>query len=474
VNPSTKRPRSLRLHLVVWLLLPLLVLLVLDAWLTYQRALGAANAAFDRMLFTSARAIAEGVSAHDGQIQVDIPYFALEMFEANAEGRVFYRVSEENGRQLTGYQDLPLPPTSHKDDFKARYYDLEYRGETLRVVALRQTVRDLVTMQNSVVWVQVAETPESRRELAKGILLGAIGQEAVLVLLVLVIVLVAVGRGLRPLQRLSERVAARDEADLTPLAADELQSELKPLGDALNQYISRIQRMLAARRRFFADAAHQLKTPLAVMQAQAELALRERDIGTLHDELRQMLGTLRQASHGVHQLLSHSRLEPDSGHVAELKPVDLVALARDAALEWAPVARRQGIDLGFEQDGEITINGQAGLLLEMIGNLIDNAIRYTSTGDASELCQVTVRVIGGAAPRLEVIDNGPGVPAAERDKVFLRFYRVAGTQADGTGLGLPIVREIARLHGAEVELDDTPGGGLTVRVVFPAEAAGGS
>ncbi|AXK38990.1 sensor histidine kinase [Crenobacter cavernae] len=463
-----KRTRSLRLHLALWLLLPLLGLLALDAWLTYKRARDAANTAFDRMLFTSARAIAEGVSAHEGKTDVDIPYFALEMFETNAEGRVFYRVSEENGRPLTGYPDLPLPRFTSKHDFKPVYTDIEYRGETLRMVILRLAVRDLYTMRDSIVWVQVAETPESRRELAKGILLGALRQEALLVLLVLIIVRVALGRGLRPLRRLSERVAAREEDDLTPLEAGELQSELKPLVDALNLYIARIQRMLAARRRFFADAAHQLKTPLAVMQAQAELALREPEIGAVHDGVRQILGTLHQTSHGVQQLLSHSRLEPDSGLVAELKPVDLVALARDAALEWAPVARRNGIDLGFEQEGEVTVEGQPGLLLEMIGNLIDNAIRYAAAGANDKLRHVTVRVEAGPAPRLVVIDNGPGIPAAERGKVFLRFYRVAGTQADGTGLGLPIVREIARLHNADVELDDTPGGGLTVSVVFPA------
>jgi two-component system sensor histidine kinase TctE len=464
--------RSLRVQLAIWLLLPLLLLLALDAWLTYQRAQAAADAAFDRMLLSSARAVAEGVSAHNGQIDVDIPYFALQMFEVNAEGKVFYRVSTLAGRQLTGYEDLPVPPASMRQGYTPHFYNAEYRGTLVRMVALRLPLRDLYTMASADVWVQVAETPESRQELARGILFGALGQEAMLVLLVLAIVLLSVGRGLRPLQRLSALMAARSEADLTPLSDAGLQSELKPLVEALNQYIMRIQRMLAARRRFFADAAHQLKTPLAVMQAQAELALRERDTDQVHGQVRLLLTALRHASHGVRQLLSLSRLEPDSGHLVALEPVDLSAVARATALDLAPIAWRRNVELAFEQRGEAQVDGQAALLQEMISNLIDNASRYAAGESEDAPARVIVEVGAEPAPYLAVIDHGPGIPATEHDKVFQRFYRVAGTLPEGTGLGLPIVREIARLHGAEVELDETAGGGLTVRVRFPAQVKG--
>ncbi|WP_137936287.1 sensor histidine kinase [Chitinivorax sp. B] len=456
------KPNSLRLHLLVWLFVPLLALLGLDAWFTYQRAMSAANVAFDRMLYSSARAISEGVRVQDGDIVVDIPYFALEMFEANAEGRVFYRVSEDNGRQLTGYQDLPRPAVANAEFYRPWYADVPYRDETIRLLSIRQPVYDLLTARNRIVWVQVGETPESRRELARDILIGAIQQEAILIVLALAIVLVATNRGLRPLRRLSRQVARREEGDLSPIDERELQTELKPLVEALNQYMARQSRMLTARRRFFVDAAHQLKTPLAVMQAQAELALREETIPTVHLQVRQLLTTLGHASHGVKQLLSLSRLEPDSGLVTKLQPVDLVMLAREVAMEWVPVARRWQVDLGFECDGEVIVSGQPGLLHELIGNLVDNAIRYAGSGK-----HVTVRVSATPQPCLAVVDDGPGVPATERENVFKRFYRVAGVSVEGSGLGLPIVNEIARLHDADVDLTDTPGGGLTVIIYFP-------
>ncbi len=464
--------RSLRLQLTLWLLAPLLLLLGLDAWLTYHRALQAANAAFDRTLFTSAKAMAEGIRMENGGIVVDIPYLSLEMFEANAEGKVYYRVAEEGGASLTGYDDLPLPAKSGQAYYRPAYYERDYRGNSIRLVALRQPVHDVATARTRVVWVLVGETPESRRELAREILRGALLQEIVLVALALGIVWTAVSRGLRPLQRLSEVVAGRAEDDLAPLREDEaaaggLPAELKPLVEAINQYIAHIQRMLVARRRFFADAAHQLKTPLAVLQAQAELAVREADAAAKQQQLELMLGSVRNASKGVKQLLSMSRLEPDSGHAVSLGPVDLAAVARDAALDWAVVARGQGVDLGFEQAGQPAIAGQPELLQELVGNLVDNAIRYAGVGHS-----VTVRVADDASPVLQVADTGPGVPADERDKVFLRFYRVSGTQTEGSGLGLPIVREIARVHGATVELGDTPGGGLTVTVRFPAPSHG--
>ncbi|WP_051710560.1 sensor histidine kinase [Andreprevotia chitinilytica] len=467
---AAARQRSLRLSLSIWLLVPLLVLLALDAWLTYQRALHAANVAFDRTLFTSAKSIAEGVQLRNGQIQVDIPYLALEIFEANSQGRVFYRVAEDGGKLLTGYANLPQPKHPERVvSYQPVYYDAQYQGDTLRLIAMRLSVRDVATAQTRQVWVQVAETPELRRELAREILIGALLQEGLLILLAFVIVMLAISRGLRPLRKLSERVSARDEDDLSPLDESELRAELKPLVEALNQYVARIERMLTARRRFFADAAHQLKTPLAVMQAQAELALREDASPAVQGQLRGLLNTVKQASHGVKQLLSLSRLEPDSGSVVVLQPIELATVARDVALEWAPVARRKGVDLGFEQQATPMVEGKTELLQELIGNLVDNAIRYAGYGK-----QITVRVEqDGDTPMLKVIDNGPGIPPDEHDRVFLRFYRIPGMQVEGSGLGLAIVREIARQHGANLRLADTPGGGLTVELRFTGQVANG-
>ena len=221
--------------------------------------------------------------------------------------------------------------------------------------------------------------------------------------------------------------------------------------------------MQESRRHFFTDAAHQLKTPLAIIQAESELTLRE----SLNDAARvrvvRLHSAVQQAAKSVRQLLFLSRLDADSGHRVTLESVALDRLARSVTLDWSQVARARGIDLGFEQEAQVEVHGQPELLKEVCSNLIDNAIRYAGDGSV-----ITVRVARDVEhPLLQVIDNGPGIPQQERDAVFERFYRSPGQQhIDGTGLGLAIVREIARAHHADVTLEDAPQGGLVVSVRF--------
>ncbi|MCY1226232.1 Adaptive-response sensory-kinase SasA [compost metagenome] len=466
-----KRPRqapSLRLQLSLWLLLPLMGLLAFDAWLTYERAMSAAHIAFDRTLEASLRAMREGIRLREGRLQVDVPNLALELFDDQAGPRIFYRIRDEDGATVTGYDDLPMPAEAPLRLYRTEFYDTVFREHPLRMAAQALPVHDVGSARTRLVWVLVGETIEPRQLLARDILIGSLLQELMLVTLALGIVWLGVRRGLRPLNRLSDTVARRG-TQLDPIEQKDLPAEMKPLVQALNQYMDRLHGMVQARKRFFADAAHQLKTPLAIIQAQSELALRERDGERVREHMRLLHGTVRHASKGVQQLLSLSRLEPDAGYMPKLRPLRLDALAQGVALDWAPVARGSEVDLGFEQEEPVEVAGQAELLQELTGNLIDNAIRYAGHGAV-----VTVRVaLDGGGPRLQVIDNGPGIAPAERDAVFRRFYRGGSGQAvEGTGLGLSIVREIARLHGAAVVLGDTPGGGLTVSVCFDTPEAG--
>lgn len=464
---------NLRVSVALWLLLPMLLLLAFDAWLTYQRAMNAAHVAFDRTLEFSLRSIRDGIRLRDGQIEVDLPYLALEMFESNGGGNIYYQIREEGGRVVTGYPDLPSGTKAPADPYSVQFYDDMFRGRPLRIAMLRLPVHDVPSAQTRVVLVSVGETIEQRQALAREILTGSLQQEFLLVVLALGIVWLGVARGLRPLNRLSAKVAARAEDDPTPLDTVGLPSEVAPLVDSINQYIGRTQLMQLSRRRFFNDAAHQLKTPLAVIQAESELALRDIDGG---DEvsngsrrqgvhLRRLNRAVQQAVRIVQQLLSLSRLDADSGYTVKHAAVPLHKVARSVTLDWSPVARSRGIDLGFEQDARIDVMGQTDLLAELVGNLIDNAIRYSGDGAV-----ITVRVAcEGEQPLLQVIDNGPGIAVGERDAVFERFYRSEATQAvEGSGLGLSIVREIARVHGALIALSDAPGGGLVVSVQFPA------
>ncbi|WP_176057284.1 sensor histidine kinase [Paraburkholderia sp. BCC1876] len=466
-----KQP-NLRVRVALWLLLPLLLLLAFDAWLTYQRAMNAAHDAFDRTLEFSLRSIRDGIRLRDGEIEVDLPYLALEMFESNGGGNIYYQIREEGGRVVTGYPDLPNPRKVPAEPYSVQFYDDEFRGRPLRIAMLRLPVHDVPSAQTRVVLVRVGETIEPRQALAREILIGSLQQECLLVVLALGIVWLGVARGLRPLNRLSAKVAARAEDDPVPLDTVGLPSEVTPLVDSINQYIGRTQLMQSSRRRFFNDAAHQLKTPLAVIQAESELALRDLDgveenANGNHRQgvhLRRLNGAVQQAVRIVQQLLSLSRLDADSGYTVKHAAVPLHKVARSVTLDWSPVARSRGIDLGFEQEIRIDVMGQVDLLAELVGNLIDNAIRYSGDGAV-----ITVRVATeGGQPLLQVIDNGPGVAVGEREAVFERFYRSEATQAvEGSGLGLSIVREIARVHGALIALTDAEGGGLVVSVLFP-------
>jgi two-component system sensor histidine kinase TctE len=461
-------PRSLQLRLVVWLLLPLLLLLGLGAWLTYRRALEASNAAFDRVLFSSAKSMQEGLRIRDGQVDVSIPYASLEMFESNNMGRVFYRVAHEDGRHITGYEELPLPKRLPPQPWRPRYYDTTYRGEPVRAVALKVSLHDTSGGNAQWVWVLVAETREARQELADDILLGALRQEGLLLLAALCIFALAFRAVLAPIRHISQQVAERHEGDLAPLGHQAMPTELLPLVDALNQYTQRMQQMLQARRRFFDDAAHQLKTPLAVMQAQAELALREADVQEIHRQLQALLKTVAGAGEAVQRLMSLARLEPDNGRQYALRDVDLGGLVKEVALDWATIARRHGVDIEFDAPHEpVHCEAEPTLLQELVANLIDNAIRH-----GGRRCRVSVGRQLDGTPWLRVEDNGHGIPSAERDRVFKRFYRVPGTQAEGSGLGLSIVREIARVNDAQVDLSEPAGGGLAVQVTLRRSTMG--
>jgi two-component system sensor histidine kinase TctE len=275
----------------------------------------------------------------------------------------------------------------------------------------------------------------------------------------------AVGRGLAPLEALRREIESRSHRDLSALPVEQTPHEVRPLIRAMNELLERLSLALASQQRFIADAAHQLRTPIAGLKTQTELALRQTPTGEAHGTLKQLRSATEQATHLVNQLLSLARAEPPAGRVQSTERIDLEALARGATTEWVPRAIERNVDLGFDDASQTAlVEGDPFLLREMLNNLLDNAVRYTQPGG-----QVTVRVTrSGGRATLTVEDNGPGIPEAERARVFERFYRVLGTGAEGCGLGLAIVREIAQSHAAEVKLTPASGGtGTIVRVVFP-------
>lgn len=458
---SSRRVDSLRLQLLLWLLLPLLVLLLVNAWFSNRAAVSTANRAFDHLLMASADAIAENVELRDGEIQVDLPYAALQLLESNIQERIFYRVISPDGKTLTGYDDVPLPTTTPMPGEEVVLYAARYRGETIYLVALYKQIYGKVPASRVVII--VAETGEARDALSHQILLEALLREAALITAAGMLVWLGLVRGLRPLGRLRASLVARSSSDLSPIDPSGVQAEVRPLIAALNQHTARIERLIASRQRLITDASHQMRTPLSEMRTQIEYSLRQRRPELLRQTLMAVRGDLARLARLIGQMLLMARSDPDVLQDQRMTRVDLGELARVTTLDFVPPARKKSIDLSLEQPSEPAIvlgNGQ--LLRELVANLLDNAIVYGKDGGA-----VTVRVICHQEVVLEVEDDGRGIPIAERENVFERFYRAPGSEVGGSGLGLSIVRDICISHRARIELNTASAGvGLCVRVSF--------
>jgi two-component system sensor histidine kinase TctE len=316
--------------------------------------------------------------------------------------------------------------------------------------------------------VRVAETMVKRNGLAREILLSVVIPQVLLILIAGIVVWLGVVRGLSPLQRLQRAVAMRSHRDRSPLVLENVPGEVKPLLDSLNELLGRLDRVLTLQSRFVADAAHQLKTPMSAVSAQFELALRERDPARMREAVKRVEPGLERLSRLISQLLSLARNEPEAVPAVTLAPVDLGALALEVATSWVPAARSRDIDLGFEGSSRpALVAGDAVRLRELFDNLLDNAVRYTAASG-----RVTVRVVADPQPACSVSDDGPSIPPQERGRVFERFHRLLGSSRDGSGLGLAIAQEIARLHGAEIALnEDADGIGNTFIVTFPPASA---
>ncbi|UMR30548.1 sensor histidine kinase [Massilia sp. MB5] len=466
---------SLRGQLLRWLLLPLVLLEALNAVSVYRNALDAADMAYDRSLLASTRALAERVSIVGGKVVADVPYVALDSFETDTLGRIYYKVTGIRGETVSGYADLPpVPPNvPRSENYPAlvRFYHADYNGQPIRIAALLQPVYD--DTMRGIALIQVGETLDARRGLSNQILFDTLLWQAIVLAAAALLVWFAVRLVLRPLMRLKIAVESREVSDLSDLDPSLVHKEVRPLVAAMNASMTRIQNLIAGQRRFIADASHQLRTPLTVLKTQAELAQRELERGkdggnqaTLREIVRSIAGTTDSAVHLANRLLMLARIEHSGGAAPE--PVALRAMVQQVALEFALNAVNRRIDLALEGEQEATVQGQALLLHELAANLVDNALRYTPPGG-----QVTLRVRQeGAGAMLEVEDSGPGIPAAEREKVFSPFYRASAaleTNPGGAGLGLAIVRDIAELHRASLELDDAASGsGLLIRLRFPA------
>ena len=465
---NRREQRSLFGEILDWMLAPLLLLWPLGVTLTWLLAQGIANSPYDRELGEMVRVLARHVvisRAADGAIaaKFDLATSASDILRADDSDDVYFQVLGVHGEFLSGDRNVPVPTESEiAPPGEVRFRDEQINSVDVRIAALRV---DVARPGAEAPLVQVAETLSKRSLLAREVIKGVVLVQFLILPLAVLLVWLALALGIAPLNRLQQRIRDRESTDLSPIDELDAPEEVAPLVRAINDLLARLDTSIGAQKHFLADAAHQLKTPLAGLRTQAELAEREIDAGernpkALKRSLQQIALSSQRAAHMVNQLLAMARAE-DKEHSAQRQVVNLAALATDVVRDFVPRSLEKRIDLGFEgpESAAITRHPQGPLVLanavllrELLRNLVDNALLYTPTGGT-----ITVRVVDdpfGQVVVLQVEDSGPGIAPAERERVFQPFYRSLGTEVDGSGLGLAIVREIALQHDVQVDLSD--------------------
>jgi two-component system sensor histidine kinase TctE len=453
MNEEQAPPPSIRRRLLLFLTCSLLLTVTGAAIVTYIVALHSVNNAYDRLLLDPVLDIADNVRVDAAGAHVDLPKKALEALVYDQVDRVMFQVRSPQNAIIDGAPDLPPPPPIPEGQHI--FFDGTYAGETIRLAALRTSTGFLI---------QVGETLHKRNRLVGEILLAELAPTLLIAIAATALAWFGVARGLVPLARLRSELLKRGPRDLHPLPSGAAPVEIAPVVNAFNRLLERLREASMLQQRFLANAAHQLRTPLAGLQMHLELLLRRELPEEIRSEVERMHGATVRAGRLANQLLALAKAETPHEQGKELALVDLRALADAAARDWAPQALTRKIDLGFSLEHAL-IRGDPLLLPELVDNLIDNALRYTPAGGS-----VTVTTgCNGALPYLSVEDTGPGIPASERTRVRERFYRIPGTPGEGSGLGLAIAQEVVERHSGVLEINsrDDIGGGTCIRVSFP-------
>lgn len=437
---------SLRTHVLLLVGIPLLVLLLIETVVSYLVGLHTANQVFDRWLVDSAHSIGQEVRFEDDALHFIAAADAVDMFEWDELDDTYFRIIDPAGTVIAG--DLPLTLPFELDRLREGpvFADVRLAGQAGRAVSILSNPG----APDEIV-VQVAETLRKRRGMTNEVLTLVTVKKGLLLLAAMVAITVAVNRGFAPLRRLSRELARRSPRELTPFPADDAPLEVRGLIENTNGLLGRIDHMLTAHEAFIGNIAHQVRTPLAGIKLQCQIALRETDPDAVRRSLQQIANAADHMTHVNSQLLKLARAEIafDRGPLA--LPTDLVALVHACCEELEPSAQEQGITLAaIAPETRLDVQGDPALLYEMLRNLVENAIVY---GRPRGHVWVSV-ARGPRGVQVAVEDDGPGIPPEHRPQIFDHFYRPPNSPGEGCGLGLPIVREIARAHGGDVRLED--------------------
>jgi two-component system sensor histidine kinase TctE len=454
------RSYSLKQRLLIRLWIPLAAVLLAGAVLSFSVADHFGNVVHDRWLLDSAMTLATQVRVDAGHLKLDLAAPAQEMFEWDSMDNIYEEALSPDGRRLFGNAEFPKPPASLELNVPS-YYDATIAGNDVRVVAV--AIPSPIDATRPVI-VQVAETKKKRQALVWEITLVLVPLQFVILFAAGAFVWFAVKSSLSNLDQIAVRLGGYEPDSLRPLEeVERAPVEVRPLVLAINRLIGRLIEVRGTQQRFVANAAHQLRTPLAALQVQTERALREPNPDAHGEALSHVLKAVSRLRRLTHQLLTLTRSDASAPNMLALGDIDIAELARDELGKWADAAVARNIDLGYDgPDSGTKVHGEEQLLRELIGNLIDNAIRYGSAGG-----EVTL----GVRPNPTIIfveDDGPGIAETERVRVQEPFYRSPNSGANGSGLGLAIAREIAVRHGARLDISDHVPHGTRIEVVFAA------
>ncbi|MBK7613080.1 MAG: sensor histidine kinase N-terminal domain-containing protein [Vitreoscilla sp.] len=489
-SSAQREQHSLFGEILDWMLAPLLLLWPMSVALTWLVAQNIAARPYDRDLAQLTRLIARQMAAEAGPAMAGtplrLPESAAALLRSDDVDRVYFQVLGSQGELIAGDHEVPLPDLERSATGEVQFRDETIQNESVRVASLRPAAGE--TALSPIFLVQVAETLDKRSRLATEIIKGVILPQFVILPLAVLLVWFALARGIAPLNQLQQRIRQRESHDLSPIDERDAPEEVAPLVRSINDLLARLDQSMGSQKHFLADAAHQLKTPLAGLRTQAELAQREIDASgdprSVKRSLQQIALSSQRAAHMVNQLLAMARAE-DEEQARRQMAFNLVRLATEVVQDFISKSLDKRIDLGYEgpdvDDTSVPrLVGQPLLVRELIRNLVDNALQYTPEGGT-----VTVRIMPdpfGQVMVLQVEDNGPGIPEAERELVLQPFYRALGTNVDGSGLGLAIVKEIVDKHSATMNIDfarapsasapnERPGTLFTIRFSVPEATA---
>jgi two-component system, OmpR family, sensor histidine kinase TctE len=447
---------SLRRQLLLWLLVPQLVLWAGGGLLAYRFALAYVEKSIDQSLTQSVRALARQVKPIGSGLLIDFPKAAQDVLEQDPKDRLSYMVSSPPGKFVLGNQNMPQPEGEPSAAGVPRLYRGLVEGQPQRIVSLDVNYGEADSPQT--LRVQVGKSLTAQQRVARELVADMMAPLLALGLLLSLLVYGGIRRGLAPLTRLTAQLEDRAVDEREPIESTEAPSEVHALVQAINGLLEEVAHHVHQEKRFLDDAAHQLRTPLAGLISQVELAQQATRDPTLSERLAKVHTGAQRSAHLVHQLLTLARTE----NRAHRETLDLAALAREVARDWTPRALAAGMDMGYEGLSRQMIKGDALQLREALSNLIDNALRYTPSGST-----ITLRVQRSASgATLAVEDDGPGMNPSELAHVFQRFWR-GNQQPGGCGLGLAIVREIARRHGGDALVVSLQPHGLRVELQLP-------